>query len=194
MDAFEFCKTMREICAKCKGCGDCPLATVHGTCDITDGSCDHSMLVAAVERWTMDHQDEDEAEEASDLHRAIALLSDKVLKLEKTAEATRSIIEHHGAMLNGYEAESRELREAQRKLADRIAALEKEPVESMNTPKPIRMRMDVLADAFPDAEIVDGYPTFCPKLFEKKYHCRAGGASIPCDNCKREYWLAEAEE
>lgn len=61
-------------------------------------------------------------------------------------------------------------------------------------PKPKRTRTDVLLAAFPNAEIVDGYPPFCPTHFEKGFHCHETGVGIPCNNCKSEYWLAEAEE
>lgn len=60
--------------------------------------------------------------------------------------------------------------------------------------EPKRTRTDVLLAAFPNAEIVDGYPPFCPTHFEKGYTCRDANGGIPCNNCKREYWLAEVEE
>ena len=57
-----------------------------------------------------------------------------------------------------------------------------------------RTRKDLMLAAFPDTEIVDGYPPFCPIHFEKGFRCRDTSGGIPCNNCKREYWLTEVEE
>lgn len=218
MDALKFLKTVRQICALHENCAGCPLKRKEVTCIITDRVADLAATVAAVEQWAKDRQNEYDTEETSDLHRAIALLSDKVSKLERTVEAMRNVIGHHGAMLNGYESAHRELAdrmqetnsklnhttdkfraefeiaiERDRQLAGRIAALEKEPVESMNDPKPERTRVDVLIEAFPDFVVtVDGFPDICPAKIDANQQCRAWKTT--CSECRRAYWLAEVEE
>lgn len=58
---------------------------------------------------------------------------------------------------------------------------------------PIKTRQSELLKMFPNAKI-DNYGTFiiCPQWVDKDFKCNL--QTLCCDECCREYWLAEVEE
>ena len=166
----------------CKGksCEDCPLSENY-RCNVcyTD---DPEESVRIVEEWAAEQESEktEHPEESSDLHAIIDELEDRIDKLEKKVSNEALIF--------------REVRKrnqiTHRELADRIAALEKDPFESMNEPK--RTNKDVLLAAFPDARMdSNGIPKVCPNRLFSHYNC---GEFVSCLCCRRTHWLAEVEE
>ena len=152
MEAVEFIKQKDRMCDYYSGrtCTNdesgetCPAMNIE--CEITT---DHlEQLVAIGEKWAKEHPEETEQEqqepehpeESSDLHAIIDALEDRIDKLDEKVSNEALI----------FREVSKRNQDAHRQLADRITALEKYPVESMNEPK--RTNKDVLLAAFPDAE------------------------------------------
>lgn len=129
-------------------------------------------LVAIVEKWAKEHPEKPEREQQELDQGTIGYLDPTAFK------------EYYAS----YQS-VKDLKVFCEQLADRIAALEKYPVEFMRKPK--RTNKDALLAAFPNAEVgVDGVPKCCPKRVEAEYaHCR-----VDCKNCLTEYWLAEVKK
>lgn len=197
MEVVEFIKQKERMCDyHCgKACthddsGEiCPAYYIN--CDtMTDQP---EQLVEIVEQWAKEHPEETEqerqkpehpeksgAEESSDLYATIASLEDRLSKLETTV-GNESLILRELSKRNY---------NTHKELADRIAALEKYPVES--TPEPKRTNKDVPLAAFPNARMYDdGIPEVCPFELDKHYEC---GKFAKCSECKCAHWLAESEE
>lgn len=152
MEAAEFIKQRNRMCSYYnnmpEGCYMCPAfnAAYHKDCGIATDNPER--LVAIVEKWAKEHPEETEQErqepehpeESSDLHAIIDALEDRIDKLDEKVSNEALI----------FREVSKRNQDAHRQLADRITALEKYPVESMNEPK--RTNKDVLLAAFPDAE------------------------------------------
>lgn len=197
MEVLEFMKQRKRMCDY-YGDDTCVCDDSRGTCPALNMDCsfetDHpEQLVVIVERWTQEHPEKPEQErqkpehleesseeESSDLYATIASLEDMLAKLE-----TR--VENESLILREF---SRRNFETHKELAERIAKLEKDPVEPMNEQK--RTNKDMLLAAFPDACISpDGIPDACPLSLDKHYDCN----KFPnCLRCKRAHWLAESEE
>lgn len=62
----------------------------------------------------------------------------------------------------------------------------------MNEPKSRRTNKDVLMEAFPHASRdCEGIPTACPKIADYRFAYKFG---VGCNECRRNFWLAEVEE
>lgn len=152
MEAAKFIKQKARMCDYYSGrtcthdeSGEtCPAMNIE--CEITTDELEQ--LVAIVEKWAKEHPEEtgqerqkpereqqkpEHPEESSDLHAIIDALEDRIDKLDDKVsyEALQ------------FRARIKQNQDAHRHLTDRIAALEKDPVESMNEPK--RTNKDVIA-------------------------------------------------
>lgn len=185
MEAVEFMRTHQRMCKYYEDCNDCPAKNV--SCDIdTD---DPEGLVNIVSIWAEKHPEKPEQErqkpehpeKSSDLHAIIDALEDRFEKLDDKVSNEALI----------FREVSKRNQDAHRQLADRIAALEKDPVESMNEPK--RTNKDVLLAAFPRMVLYGDVPALCPRIMDRDIHIQhCAGRS--CDQCRHEYWLSEVEE
>ena len=127
-----------------------------------------------------ERQKQEHPEESSDLHAIIDALEDRIDKLDEKVSNEALI----------FREVSKQNQDDHIHLADRIAALEKGPVESMNEPK--RTNKDVLLAAFPDALMDDnGIPYACPNRLDAHYDC---DKFENCLRCRRAHWLAEVEK
>lgn len=107
----------------------CPALNI----DCSLGIPTSEQLVEIVEQWAKEHPEETEQErqkpehpeESSDLHAIIDALEDRFKKLDDRVS--------YESLL--FRALTKQNQDAHRHLADRIAVLEKDPVESMNEPK-----------------------------------------------------------
>ena len=178
MEAVEFIRTLQKLCEG-KGCDDCPLHDID-ICDVRYVE-DPEKTVRIVEEWGKEQESEktEHPEESSDLHAIIDELEYRVYKIEKKV-SNESLI---------FREVSKRNQKTHRQLADRIAALEKYPVESMNEPK--RTNKDVLLAAFPDARMGDnGIPYACPNRLDAHYNC---DKFENCLRCRHTHWLSEAQ-
>ena len=192
MEVVEFIKQKERMCDY-----HCGKACTHDDsgeiCPAYNINCDTmtdqpEQLVAIVKQWVKEHPEKPEQErqkpehpeESSDLHAIIDELEDRIDKLDEKVSNEALI----------FREVSKRNQDAHRQLADRIDALEKDPVESMNEPK--RTNQDVLLAAFPDAYVYPGgVPMACPLSLDKHYNCRK---FKNCEDCRCEHWLAEVEE
>ena len=55
---------------------------------------------------------------------------------------------------------------------------------------PIKTRQSEFLEMFPNAKIINGVVTICPKNVETTLGC----SMKSCEKCSREYWLAEVDE
>lgn len=193
MEAVEFIRTLQRLCEG-KGCDDCPLHDID-ICNVHYVE-DPEEMVRIVEEWEKEqdrqkqekeqHKTEQERkkpenpEESRDLHAIIDELEDRIDKLEKKVSNEALI----------FREVSKRNQKTHSKLADRIAALEEYPVESMNEQK--RTNKDVLLAAFPNARMDnDGIPYACPNRLDAHYNC---DKFENCLRCRHTHWLAEVEE
>ncbi len=58
---------------------------------------------------------------------------------------------------------------------------------------PVETRQDRFLKMFPNAETLDGYLKTCPKQLDYT-HAKDRCAKWCCDECRKEYWLAEVDE
>ena len=83
-------------------------------------------------------------------------------------------------------------------MADTIYALNAKvdytlKMKPSQTPEPKRTNKDVLLAAFPRMVMDGDVPVSCPRIMDRDIHIQhCAGRS--CDECRHEYWLAEAEE
>ena len=192
MEAVEFMKKRTRMCDY-YGDDTCVCGDSRGACPSLDIDCSFKtdkpeQLVAIVEKWAKEHPEKTEqerqkpehTEESSDLHAIIDALEDRIDKLDGKVSNEALI----------FREVSKRNRDAHRHLADRIAALEKDPVESMNEPK--RTNKDVLLAAFPNARMDDnGIPYSCPNRLDAHYDC---DKFENCLRCRQTHWLAEVEK
>lgn len=70
-------------------------------------------------------------------------------------------------------------------------------VEQWAADPPTKTRQSVFLELFPKAALAkDGVLTICPNAFSPVYKDERGRCKLPyaeCDNCRREFWLAEVE-
>lgn len=194
---------------------DCPAGGLEN-CGPEDTD-ERAKLVEIVEKWAKEHPDKDKTETSWEeiplANRLMDLGEDLIATAIAREKTINSLVEPEKGVIewayyyvkqflwrfyDGMDDSERskyyyamaDIETTVRRNAPTLATTpEPEPA-----PKPKRTRTDVLLAAFPNAEIVDGYPPFCPTHFEKGFHCHETGVGIPCNNCKREYWLAEVEE
>ena len=219
MEAVEFIKQRNRMCgyynSTPEGCYVCPAfnAAYHNDCKISTDN--PKQLVVIVERWTQEHPEkaeqerqkpererqkaeqerqkaehpeESSEEESSDLYATIATLEDRLAKLETRVENESLILREFSQ--TEFRNSPRRNFETHKELAERIAKLEKDPVEPMNEPK--RTNKDVLLAAFPDANLsLDGIPDACPFSLDKHYDC---GNFRNCKDCRTTHWPAEVKE
>ncbi len=57
---------------------------------------------------------------------------------------------------------------------------------------PVKTRQDKLLEIYPNAKVRDGVIQMCPKTIEGDRVCP--GPACTCQNCRRNYWLAEVDE
>lgn len=193
MEVLEFIKQKDRMCdyycdAMCtRDDSDetCPASSID--CEIMTDKPE--LLVDIVEKWAKEHPEKPEQEqqkpehpeESSDLHAIIDALEDRIDKLDGKV-SNEALIFREVSKRNQY---------AHRQLADRITALEKYPVESMNKPK--RTNKDVLLATFPRMVMDGGVPVLCPRTMDRDIHIQyCAGRS--CYQCRCEYWLSEVEE
>ena len=179
MEAVEFIRTLQRLCEG-KGCDDCPLHDID-RCDVRYVE-DPEETVRIVEEWGKEQESEktEHPEESSDLHAIIDELEDRIDKLEKKVSNEALIFREVSKRNQG----------SHRKLADRIDALEKYTVESINEPK--QTNKDVLLKVFPDARMNNnGIPNVCPLTLDKHYDC---DKFTDCEDCRCVYWNTEVEE
>ena len=196
MEVSELIKQRRRMCDY-YGDDTCVCDDSRGTCpalamDCSFGTDQPERLIAIVELWEKEHPEKPEqerqkpehpeksgAEESSDLYATIASLEDRLSKLETTV-GNESLILRELSKRNY---------NTHKELADRIAALEKCPVES--TPEPKRTNKDVLAAVFPDAHMDNnGIPNVCPYELDEHHPCNS---LMGCSECRYAHWLAESE-
>ena len=199
MEAVEFLRQRKRMCDY-YGDDTCVCDDSRGACPAIDIDCSFATehpehLVAIVEQWAKEHPEKPEQErqkaereqqkpehpeESSDLHAIIDALEDRFEKLDDKMS--------YEALL--FRALIKQNQDAHRHLADRIAALEKDPVESMNEPK--RTNKDVLVAVFPDAHMDNnGIPNVCPYELDEHHPCNS---LMGCSECRYAHWLAEVEE
>lgn len=212
MEAMEFMMQRKRMCDY-YGDDTCVCDDSRGTCpalliDCSFGTPTSERLVAIVEQWVKEHPEKPERErqkpeqerqkaehpeesseeESSDLYATIATLEDRLAKLETRVENESLILREFSQ--TEFRNSPRRNFETHKELTERIAKLEKDPVEPMNEPK--RTNKDVLLAAFPDANLsLDGIPDACPFSLDKHYDC---GKFPNCLRCKRAHWTAESEE
>lgn len=186
MEAVEFLRNYDRMCSTIDKCSECPAVNMK-CCELyTD---EQAKLVEIVEKWAKEHPEKPEQEqqkpehpeESSDLHAIIDALEDRIDKLDEKVSNEALI----------FREVSKRNQDAHRQLADRITALEKYPVESMNKPK--RTNKDVLLATFPRMVMDGGVPVLCPRTMDRDIHIQyCAGRS--CYQCRCEYWLSEVEE
>ena len=168
MEAVEFIRTLQRLCEG-KGCDDCPLHDID-ICDVRYVE-DPEETVRIVEEW---EKEQDRQKQEKEQHKT----EQESKKPENPEESSdlHAIID--------------EIEDRIYKLADRIAALEEYPVESMNEQK--RTNKDALLAAFPNARMDNnGIPYACPNRLDAHYNC---DKFENCLRCRRTHWLAEVEE
>ena len=185
MEALEFLRNYDRMCSTIDKCSECPAVNMK-CCELyTD---EQAKLVEIVEKWAKEHPEETEQErqepenpeESSDLHAIIDALEDRIDKLDGKVSNEALI----------FREVSKRNQDAHRQLADRITALEKYPVESMNKLK--RTNKDVLLSAFPNARMDnEGIPYACPIRLDAHYNC---DKFENCLRCRHTHWLAEVEK
>lgn len=184
MEAVEFLRNYDRMCSTIDKCSECPAVNMK-CCELyTD---EQAKLVEIVEKWAKEHpegteheqQKPEHPEESIDLHAIIDGLEDRFEKLDDKVS--------YEALL--FRALAKQNQAAHIHLSDRIAALEKYHVESMNEPK--RTNKDVLLAAFPDALIDDnGIPYACPNRLDAHYNC---DKFENCLRCRHTHWLSEEQ-
>ena len=68
-------------------------------------------------------------------------------------------------------------------------------VEKWAEEHPSKTRQSEFLKLFPKVEINnEGTINICPKVTERIYRCSYNERKVDCDECRKEYWLAEIEE
>lgn len=193
MDAVEFAKTVREICRSHTNCAECEFMEVQGHCGITNPEADHARMVAVAEQWEKEHPEEaaDATKPKQDAPCA------KTIQDALEGSIYRSITSNKTRIEN-LEYDVSVIRQSAAKMADAIYALNAKvdytlKMKPSQTPEPKRTNKDVLLAAFPRMVMNGDVPTSCPRIMDRDIHIQhCAGRS--CDECRHEYWLAEADE
>ena len=77
-------------------------------------------------------------------------------------------------------------------VTDRSAAKTIDIVEKWALENPEKTRQSEFLKIFPSAAIEFDHLDICPHYVQENYEPE-GGCEIPCEECKKAYWLAEAE-
>ena len=168
MEDVEFIRMLQKMCTG-RHCDDCPLSENY-RCNVcyTD---DPEESVRIVEEWAAEQERKKTEQERK-----------KTEKERQNPEHPEESSDLH-AIIN-------EIEDRIYKLADRIAALEEYPVESMNEQK--RTNKDALLAAFPNSRMdYNGIPYACPNRLDAHYNC---DKFENCLRCRHTRWLAESEE
>ena len=195
MEVLEFIKQKERMCDyHCgKACTNddsgeiCPAYNIN--CDtMTDQP---EQLVAIVEKWAKEHP-----EEAAD---ATKPKNDDpcATTIQDAPEGAiyREIISHK-TRIDNLEYDVSVIRQSAAKMADTIYALNAKvdytlKMKPSQTPEP--KRTNVLLAAFPRMVMDGDVPASCPRIMDRDIHIQhCAGRS--CDECRHEYWLAEADE
>lgn len=197
MEALEFMKQKDRMCNYY--CGEaCTHDDSGETCPAESINCDISTdktetLVAIVEKWAKEHPEEtaDATKPKNDepcvktiqdalegaIYRSIASHKTRIAHLEYDV----SVIRHNLSALHD-------------KIYTLSAKVDHTPTaEPSQTPEPKRTNKDVLLAAFPRMVMDGDVPASCPRIMDRDIHIQhCAGRS--CDECRHEYWLAEADE
>lgn len=67
-------------------------------------------------------------------------------------------------------------------------------VEKWSTAHPRKTRQSVFLELWPEAELIHGCVTICPKRISADYRSRPGDCrNRGCSDCLREFWMQEVE-
>lgn len=198
MDAVEFVKTMREVCHQHETCLGCPFGCKEGGCDVCTAR-DPREFVRIAEKWAGEHikkDEEDKSRNVLELYVALAdkvdLLANKVDLLAEKIKVAESKIEESRHLTD---ATFGEVDERFAEMYGQIALCLRTPVETkIESKTEKRTRMDILAEAFPDAVVAaaDGIPVVCPAEIDSNHRC--GQWDTVCDKCRRKYWAEEVDK
>lgn len=218
MEVLEFMQEYDRMCRTSSDCNNCPAGGLE--CCEPESTEERAKLVEIVEKWAKEHpaKVENEAEVPTLAYTvigaAVAALGvaltdyDRINTLEpcdanEIKSTINDVLDICEALFAEMSDEKRSrLRTVTPSLYDFVTIwlpyYEKTKgttpaPETTPEPKQKLTRKDLMLAAFPGTEIVDGYPPFCPIHFEKGFTCRDSTGGIPCNNCKREYWLTEVE-
>lgn len=176
MEAVEFIKQRNRMCDY-YGDDSCVRDDSRETCPALNIDCSlgiptSEQLVEIVEQWAKEHPEKLEQEQQKPEQGTVGYLNPAAFK------------EYYAP----YQS-VKDLKRLYEELADRIAALEKYPVES--TPEPKRTNKDVLVAVFPDAHMDNnGIPNVCPYELDEHHPCNS---LMGCSECRYAHWLAESE-
>lgn len=178
MEVLELIKQRHRMCDY-YGDNSCVRDDSRETCPALNIDCSlgiptSEQLVEIVEQWAKEHPEKLEQEQQKLDQGTIGYLDPTAFK------------EYYASFQS-----VKSLKVFCEQLADRVAALEKYPVEPMNEPK--RTNKDVLLAAFPRMVMDGDVPELCPRIMGRDIHIQhCAGRS--CDQCRHEYWLAEMKE
>lgn len=197
MEVLEFIKQKDRMCDYYSGrtcthddSGEtCPAMSID--CEVTSDELEQ--LVAIVEKWAKEHPEETEAAATPKnnepcvktiqddlegaIYREIASNKTKIEKLEYDVYVVR----HTLAALHD-------------KIFALSAKIDHTPtMESGQTPEQKRTNKDTLMVAFPRMVLDGDVPALCPRMMDRDIHIQHC-AIRSCDQCRREYWLAEVRK
>ena len=197
MEVVEFMKQKDRMCDYYSGrtcthddSGEtCPAESIN--CDISTDKPEH--LIAIVEQWAKEHPEETEV--------ATTPKNDEpcVKTIQDALEGAiyREIISHK-TWIENLKYDVSVIRHNLSALHDKIYTLSAKvdhtpTAEPSQTPEPKRTNKDVLLAAFPRMVMDGDVPASCPRIMDRDIHIQhCAGRS--CDECRHEYWLAEADE
>lgn len=217
MEALEFMKQKDRMCNYY--CGEaCTHDDSGETCPAESINCDIStdkmeQLVAIVEKWAKEHPEETEQErqkpereQQKPEHPEEAADVTKPKQDEPCVKTIRDDLEgaiyraiaSHKTRIENLEYDVSVIRHNLSALHDKIYTLSAKvdhtpTAEPSQTPEPKRTNKDVLLAAFPRMVMDGDVPASCPRIMDRDIHIQhCAGRS--CDECRHEYWLAEADE
>lgn len=197
MEAVEFMRKRKRMC-EYYGDDTCVCEDSRGACPAIDMDCSFAtekpeQLVAVVEQWAKEHPEETSA--------ATSHKSDEpcVKTIQGGLEgAIYRAIASNKTRIENLEQDVFVIRINLSVLDDRIYALIEKvdhtpTTEPSQTQEPKRTNKDALLAAFPRMVIDGDVPALCPRIMDRDIHIQhCAGRS--CDQCRREYWLAETEK
>ena len=197
MEVLEFMRQRKRMCDY-YGDDSCVCDDSRGECPALDIDCSFTTdkperLIAIVEKWAKEHPEETSA--------ATSHKSDEpcVKTIQDGLEgAIYRAIASNKTRIENLEQDVAVIRINLSVLDDRIYALREKvdhtpTKEPSQTPEPKRTNKDVLLAAFPRIVMDGDVPASCPRIMDRDIHIQhCAGRS--CDECRHEYWLAEADE
>jgi hypothetical protein len=149
-------------------------------------------LVAIVEQWAKEHPEETAAATNPKNNEPCV----KTIRDDLEGAIYRSIASNKTRIEN-LEYDVSVIRNNLTVLGDQIYALREKvyhtTIEPSQTPEPKRTNKDVLLAAFPRMVMDGDVPASCPRIMDRDIHIQHC-AERSCDECRHEYWLAEADE